>query len=163
MTTVDIVFGTALLAMLAAIAVIDVRTMAIPDWLNIGLAGSGLGYQAVASKAFPLGALAFAILVFASFWLVRYGYQRLRGVVGLGYGDVKMAGASALWFSPWNLPLFLMASSVSALVFVLAAQARGGGFQVSAKIPFGPFLGVGLAMTWLLERSQFATFVPNGG
>lgn len=122
MATVDIVFGTALLAMLAAIAVIDFRTMAIPDWLNIGLAGSGLGY-----------------------------------------GDVKMAGASALWFSPWNLPLFLMASSVSALVFVLAAQARGGGFQVSAKIPFGPFLGVGLAMTWLLERSQFATFVPNGG
>jgi len=45
---------------------------------------------------------------------------------------------------------------------VVWSSLRSGGLDRAAKIPFGPFLGVGLAVTWIIERSGFTTFIPNG-
>ncbi len=163
MSAIDITFGVALFATLAATAVADFRTTLIPDKLNIVLAGLGLLYQSALIKSLPVTAILFSAAMFAFFWLIRTGYQHFRGAAGLGLGDVKMAGGSALWFSPWNLPIFLLAACFSALIFVVLSAHRGGGLDRAAKIPFGPFLGIGLAVTWVLERSGFTTFIPNGG
>ncbi len=163
MSAIDIAFGVALFATLAAMAIADFRTMLIPDKLNIALAGLGLAYQSAVIKSLPVTAIVFSLAVFASFWLIRTGYQHFRGATGLGLGDVKMAGGSALWFSPWNLPIFLLVACFSALIFVVLSARLSGGLDRAAKIPFGPFLGFGLAVTWILERSGFTTFIPNGG
>ena len=163
MSAINITFGIALITILAAMAVADFRTMLIPDRLNIVLAGLGLLYQFALIKSLPVTAILFSAVVFASFWLIRTGYQHFRGAAGLGLGDVKMAGGSALWFSPWNLPIFLFAACFSALIFVVLSAHRSGGLDRAAKIPFGPFLGIGLAVTWVLEQSGFTTFIPNGG
>ena len=162
MPPIELAFTVTLFAVLAAIAVVDSRTLRIPDGLNLCLAGLGIAYQASATRGFPFRAVAFATIVFVAFWAVGAGYRHLRGVSGLGFGDVKMAAASALWFDPWNLAIFVLVASLSALVFVAVAAARSGGLQGAARIPFGPFLAVGLAATWLLERSGFATFAPDG-
>jgi prepilin signal peptidase PulO-like enzyme (type II secretory pathway) len=162
MSAIDIAFGIALLAILTAVTVVDFRTLLIPDELNIALTGLGLVYQSVVMKSLPVAAIAFSVMMFASFWLIRSGYQRFRGTAGLGLGDVKMAGGSAMWFSPWNLPIFLLAACFSALIFVVWSSLRSGGLDRAAKIPFGPFLGVGLAVTWIIERSEITTFIPNG-
>ena len=162
-SAIDLVFGVALFAVLAAMAIADFRTMLIPDKLNIALAGLGLAYQSVVIKSPPVTAIFFSIVVFVLFWLVRIGYRQLRGAAGLGLGDVKMAGASALWISPWNLPIFLLIACFSALLFVLLSACRGGGLDRQARIPFGPFVGLGLAVTWILERTDIPTLIPIGG
>lgn len=163
MSAFDITFGVVLITILATMAVADFRTMLIPDELNIALAGLGLVYQFVLTKTLPVTAILFSVMMFASFWLIRTGYQHFRGATGLGLGDVKMAGGSAMWFSPWNLPIFLLAACFSALFFVVLSALRSGGLDRAAKIPFGPFLGIGLAVTWVLERFEFTTFIPSGG
>ena len=163
MSAIDITFGVMLIAILAAMAVADFRTMLIPDGLNIALAGFGLVYQFALTKSLPVTAILFSVMMFVFFWLIRTGYQHFRGAAGLGLGDVKMAGGSAMWFSPWNLPIFLLVACFSALIFVVLSALRSGGLDRAAKIPFGPFLGIGLAVTWVLERSGFTTFIPNGG
>ena len=80
---------------------------------------------------------------------------------GLGLGDVKMAGAAALWFSPWNLPLFLFVACASALGYIAVRALAKGRLDRAERVAFGPFLGVGLWVTFILERSGFATFIPD--
>lgn len=167
MPWIDLAFAVALLAVLVPIAVIDLRAMIIPDRLTLALAALGLAWQALTLRALPLGAILFSAALLAGFLLLRALHFRLRGVTGLGLGDVKMAGAAGLWFSPWNLPLFLFSASFSALVFVLvchlAGARAGSGIDKGARIPFGPFIAAGLFLTWTLERSGFPTFVPDRG
>jgi len=162
MPLIDITFGIVLFLILGAMAITDLRTMLIPDKLNIALFGLGFAYQSVIMKSLPVTAIVVSVTVFASFWLIRTGYQRFRGATGLGLGDVKMAGGSAMWISAWNLPIFLLVACICALIFVVLSALRSGGLDRAAKIPFGPFLGVGLAVTWVLERSGAPTFIPNG-
>lgn len=159
----DIAFAVALLAVLVAIAVVDLRTLIIPDALNAVLAALGLGWAWLAAGGFPLVQIAFAAATFAFFWLMRAGFLAVRKVTGLGFGDVKMAGACALWFSPWNLPLFLFLTAISALLYVALRASVTGRLDRSARVPFGPFLGFGLLATWLIERSDIPTFIPDRG
>jgi prepilin signal peptidase PulO-like enzyme (type II secretory pathway) len=158
----DPVFGTALLALLAAIAVVDFDRQLIPDPLNLLLAGLGLAYQAASGRGPSVAAVAWAAVLVVALWGLRAGYRRCRGVVGLGLGDVKMAGASALWISPWNLPILLIAACLSALLFVALRALAGEPAGRRTRIPFGPFIGAGLMLTWLLEISGLPTLVPDG-
>lgn len=159
----EIVFAAALLAVLVAVAVVDLRTLIIPDTLNTVLAALGLGWAWFAAGEPPFMQIAFAAGMFALFWALRAAFLALRKVAGLGFGDVKMAGACALWFSPWNLPLFLFLTAISALLYVALRASVTGRLDRSARVPFGPFLGFGLFATWLIERSDIPTFIPDRG
>lgn len=156
-------FGILLTVLVAAIAVVDLRQLIIPDSLNLGLAVAGLLFQVWTEPVLPLGALLFAVLAFLVFLGLQQWFVRVRGVHGLGLGDVKMAGASALWISPWNAALYLLVTCVSALLFVFFIFLRGAKLEMRMKVPFGPFLGLGLLVTWLLENTGLPTFIPNGG
>ena len=150
-----IAFGLTLAAILGAIVWIDFRRMIIPDALNFALAAAGLAYQGLTTPdALWLHAAAGAGL-FAVFWLVRRVHAAATGRIGLGLGDVKMAGASAIWIGPWNLPLFVFLSSFVALVFALGSQLRDGKSPATARRPFGPFLAAGLLLTFVGEQ-QFS-------
>lgn len=162
MTLVDPLFGVALLATLAAIAALDFDRQVIPDRLNLLLAGLGLAYQLAIGRTFPAAAIAWGAVVVAALWGLRAGYRRYRGVVGLGLGDVKMAGAAALWISPWNLPILLVVACLAALGFVAVRTMAGKPAGRQTPFPFGPFIGAGLMLTWLLEVSGLPTLAPDG-
>ena len=161
MPPLELGFGAALLALVAAIAAFDIAWRIIPDALNLGLAVVGLGFQASVAGAFPVVPLAWAGVVLGLFWGFRAGFHRWRGVVGLGLGDVKLAGAAAIWIEPWNLPLLVLAACLLALGFVGLAAAAGRPPDRRTRIPFGPFLGAGLVLTWALERSGLPTLAPS--
>lgn len=163
MSGLDIAFGAALVVLLAAIAVVDLRRLIIPDALTAALAALGLAWAWLQLGAAPWLQIGFAVLLLGLFWLMRAAYLHLRKVVALGLGDVKMAGAAALWFSPWNLPLFLFLTAISALLYVAIHASVTGALDRRARVPFGPFLGLGLLATWLIERSDLATFIPDRG
>jgi leader peptidase (prepilin peptidase)/N-methyltransferase len=73
-------------------------------------------------------------------WLIRWGYQKLRHVEGMGLGDVKMmlmVGA----FLGWQLTLLtiFIGSMIGSLVGIGVMLARGSNMRM--EIPFGVFLG----------------------
>lgn len=156
-------FAVLLAAVLAAIARADFARLVIPDRLNLALAALGLAWQAVRLQALPLAALVAAAGVFAALWLIAAGFRRWRGRTGLGLGDVKMAAAAATWISPWNLPLLFMLACGAALAFVAIAAIGGRPAGRETRVPFGPFIGLGLAATWGLEVLGLPTLVPGSG
>lgn len=154
--------GAVLLGLCGAIAVIDIRTRRIPDPLTffLGVAGGLAGIAAEGRLPWERGIA--GLVAAALLWGLATAFRRLRGAVGLGLGDVKMAGAAALWIAPWNLPLLLMVACAAALVAVAGAILAGRRPDRRTPIPFGPFLGLGLVVVWSLEASGAPTLVPAG-
>lgn len=143
-----LVFGTALLIILIAITVIDVKSFTIPDSLSIALLSLGIAWLWNTDYELILSHIVFAVSVGLFFWLVRFAHMKLTHRVGLGMGDVKLAGAGALWFDPLSFPLFLFISSISGLSAALVMGAN----NPEHKIPFGPFLGAGIFATWIINN-----------
>ena len=151
---VVLVAAMALAAILLSISVTDFREHRIPDWLNLCLLFFGLGFQLVRNGSFPMDNLISCIAVTVVLWGVRHAYYSFRGVAGLGLGDVKMAGASAGWISPWNLNWFILAACLTSLAYVGIRVIFRGKETLGERIPFGPFLGVGLLLVWTVENLE---------
>jgi len=137
---------------LTIISVIDFRTQTIRDWVVVMLAAAGLGFQAFAPSS--LSALASVAFYFSCFWLIRKAHQLATGRIGLGFGDVKMAGAAGAWITIGAAPLFIGLAALAALLSVTCAAAVGGSAVLKQKIPFGPFLGLSLLVCWILRVSD---------
>ena len=152
------ILAAALLVLLALpltlpIALIDLRRRIIPNALNGALLGLGLAVAAVQNLATqdPVGAagavgltLAEATLAYALFAGLRAGYGRLRGRTGLGLGDVKFMAAAMPWIGLAQLPLMILVASTSALLAVAALHLSGRRIEADTRLPFGPFLVLGL-------------------
>jgi len=130
----------------------DLRDYIIPDGASLAIAGLGL----VQAAAVPLlvgegwseAALAdtsaswTGIVAFALFWLVGHLFHRFGTRDALGFGDVKLAGASAVWLAPADAAVALEIAALGAVLALLAAHARksdGVSFRNTA-VPFGAFL-----------------------
>lgn len=146
-----VVFGAILVALLVALAAIDLQRMILPDPLNALLAAAGLGH------AFWFEQLPEAMLgaVFAGFllWAVAAGYRRWRAVEGLGLGDVKLAAAGATWTGVAGVGPMLLAATASCALVLLASAAREGRIDARQRFPFGPFLAFGVFAAWLLTQA----------
>ncbi|MCR4265782.1 A24 family peptidase [Nitratireductor sp. ZSWI3] len=147
-----ILIGLALASILAMIAWIDFRSLTIPDALNLALASLGVIYQSIFLPNGLLLQIAAGIAVLVLLWVVRYLHARVSGQIGLGLGDVKMAGACAIWLNPLNLPLFMFFASAFALLFAGGSRLLRADDAAEIRRPFGPFLGAGLFLTWLGEQ-----------
>jgi leader peptidase (prepilin peptidase)/N-methyltransferase len=136
----------AAVALMVAMALIDLDTTYLPDSLTLpliglGLLGAGLGWTGTSFEAAAWGALA----GYGALWLLAFSYKALRGVEGMGEGDFKLlAGLGALL--GWQLlpSIVLLASAVGAAVGI--GLIAFGGHKREVPIPFGPYLvGGGLA------------------
>lgn len=146
-----------LAAFLAPIAVIDARRMIIPDSLNLTLALTGLGFQATLSPNSLMFSIISAAGVFLGLRCLRSVHARLTGRIGLGLGDVKMLAAAACWIDPLLLPLLLFIASFAALLFAGGRIALAGWDNAHQRIPFGPFIALGLSGTWAMQQLLFST------
>jgi leader peptidase (prepilin peptidase)/N-methyltransferase len=71
---------------------------------------------------------------------LRWGYARIRGREGLGFGDVKLAAAVGAWPPLALIPFCFSLATCPALVTVMFARLRGGSIDATAKLPSGAFL-----------------------
>ena len=152
-------FTELLLAILAMIlvvaAVIDVRTFTISNRLNLAVALlAPLYWWSIALPLWPGVALhiAFALGVFLLLSVAFY-------LGMMGGGDVKLAAALALWFSPIGTLRFLVFMSIAGgvltiLVMVLHRFRKKEG---RPEIPYGVAIAIG-ALAILAQRflNQFA-------
>jgi leader peptidase (prepilin peptidase)/N-methyltransferase len=121
--------------------VIDLRHHILPNAITI----PGIVVGFVLSLVLPPGWLASLIGLLAGggvLYAIAEAYYRLRGVEGLGMGDVKMLAMIGA-FLGWKLMLLtlVLASFAGSLVGIgLMATGRGG---MKLALPFGTFLAVG--------------------
>ncbi len=140
---------------LIVLAVIDWRTMTLPDALTLPLIAAGL---VAALFLWPehfsdhaMGAAA----GYAIFFAVEHLYARLRGRPGLGRGDSKLLAAAGAWVEWRGLPGVVLIAAVSALAtfagWTMVKRLKGEDAVLAGdmRIPFGPFLCIGLWLTWL--------------
>jgi leader peptidase (prepilin peptidase)/N-methyltransferase len=105
-----------------------------------------------------LGAALGAAVGAGSLWLVRWLYFRLRGVEGMGLGDIKMmlmVGA----FLGWQLTMLtiFIGSLLGAVIGILLIKLRGGNMKM--EIPFGVFLGPAAIIALFVGQPLIAWYV----
>lgn len=153
MQTLVLVF---LVFQLAIIALIDARHSIIPDLCNAFLGVTGIAAHWLLDSFDPLRILTGVVVFGGTFALARAVHFRARGQVGLGLGDVKMAAAGGCWITVASLPVFLAVASLSALLFVLSMMPVWKGELTTRRVPFGPFLALALALSWVAEANSIA-------
>lgn len=85
----------------------------------------------LASVALPVG-----------LWVMAAAYQKIRGVEGLGYGDIKMLGLMGAFLGFEQALLTLMLGSLIGAVMGLAWIKLSHQDARTYELPFGSFLGV---------------------
>ena len=141
-----------LAGILVWITITDLRGLRIPDVTNLLLAMGGVGAHWLEGDGGLFASILSAVCVIILLAGVRFVYEMYRGYPGLGLGDVKMAGAAAIWILPLNLPLMMLVACISCLSFVFGRQMLGQNVRFDTRIAFGPFIGLGLMAVWLAER-----------
>jgi len=131
----------ALAAMLVVAAVIDMRTFTISNRLNAAVAmGAPLYWLSIALTPWPgmaiqlaAGGIVFALLAGAFY----------AGM--MGGGDVKLAAALALWFSPGGTIKFLVLMSLAGGVLTLGLVAwhRAKQREGRPQVPYGVAIAIG--------------------
>ena len=135
--------AAALAAVLAALALYDLRQGRLPDWLTLPLAAAGLllAWRSVALADAALG----AALGYGAFEGLALGYRRLRGREGLGGGDAKLALAAGAWVGWQGLPSVVLLAAAGALTIALARRRLGA----AESVPFGAYLAPAILLVWL--------------
>jgi prepilin peptidase CpaA len=144
-----------LAAILVFAAVVDVRTFTISNRLNLTVALLAPAYwMSIAMAPWPgmaiqlaAGAVVFTLLAGAFY----------AGM--MGGGDVKLAAALALWFSPSGTLRFLVFMSLAGgvLTLVLLAWHRARKAEGRPQIPYGVAIAFGgLAILTQRFLNQFA-------
>jgi leader peptidase (prepilin peptidase)/N-methyltransferase len=147
---IQIGFGCTLFAAIAALTIVDMRHMILPNWLNLLLALAGLGHSVVLRQPSLVDAFIGAVGGGGFLAFVAMVYFRIRGIEGLGLGDSKFTAAAGTWIGWQGIPLMLSIASVSALIYMLARSISGRRFGATERLPFGPFLGLGAFCTWMM-------------
>jgi len=142
---------TALLGwQLILIAVVDAEHFWLPDVLTLPLLATGLTAAAVLPSGNLVHSALGAFVGFAGLWLLAITYRQLRRREGLGGGDPILLAAGGAWVAWIGLPSVLLWASISALSLVAARLVTGRPVSGRDRLPFGPFLAVGIWLTWLL-------------
>jgi leader peptidase (prepilin peptidase)/N-methyltransferase len=135
-----------LVAVLAAVAVIDLRHFRIPDALSLPLIAAGLLLAPALRQADVTDHLIGAVAAYALFALIGEVHFRRRGVEGLGLGDAKLFAAGGAWLGWQALPALLLVASLGGLALALALALAG---HRGRPLAFGPWLALGIALLWL--------------
>ncbi|KAA8998956.1 prepilin peptidase [Affinibrenneria salicis] len=136
-----------LLSFLLLLAVVDARTMLLPDILTVPLLWIGLSFNLVGAFV-PLGqAVSGAMAGYLAFWGLLRGARLLTGRDGLGYGDAKLLAALGAWLGWQALPLLVLIAASAGIGAALLGRGRRV-FGGQAR-PFGPWLALGGALSLL--------------
>ena len=148
--------GGALGLSMLAVASADARRYVVPNALSGGAFALGVIRAATANSdsGFEAALMALSRAAFAAglFLLVRIAYRRLRGRDGLGFGDVKLAGAAGAWLSLPMLPISIEIAAVTALAaYVFRQRKRARVLRAAGRIPFGAFFAPAIWLGWVLD------------
>ena len=131
---------------------IDLKSYLLPDILTYPAALVGLVLGAARPDVGLLMAAIGAACGSGLFWLLATLYRRLKGVDGLGGGDVKLMLSVGAAVGLLGLPYAILCGSLVALL-ASPFYVLGKGRSRTMPIPFGPFLCLGAMVQLLYGRA----------
>ncbi len=140
---------------LLVVTVIDLDFRIIPDRFSLGNWGVAIAAALILHEPDIVNSLAGGLLGFGIFFALAWGYEKAKGIEGLGFGDVKMMGWLGAWLGVEWVPFMILLASLSGLVIGLIA-ARKSGLGMQAALPFGPFLALAALVAWIMKISAFS-------
>ena len=151
------IFEFAFVAALVAITFIDLDHMIIPDVISLPGIAVGLAGQLVLPQGHFVAALLAVLIGGGGFLVIAWVHSKIRGVEGLGGGDVKLLAMIGAFTSPLGiLQTVLVSSLLGSVIGIAYVAASGRGSQT--RIPFGPFLALG-AISVVLFPDAFSDFL----
>ena len=139
---------------LIVLALIDLETGYLPDEITLGMVWAGLLYN-LYSGAVPLpDAVLGAALGYGSLWLLATAFRLLRGMDGMGGGDIKMLAMIGAWFGWLVLPSAVLLGCVATLLYALGLLLAGRSVRV---LRFGPGLALAGIYAFWAHLYPFAT------
>lgn len=146
LTLHSLIFHLIIFVILEAIFIIDLEHQIIPDSLIFtGLVVTIISYQFAFSNEFSVFSYIFAGFLAASFLLFVHLITHGRG---MGLGDVKFAILGGMIVGLPLTPIWLLLSfltgAASGCILILLSKAK-----MKTKIAFGPFLIVGIFLTFI--------------
>jgi leader peptidase (prepilin peptidase)/N-methyltransferase len=148
-----LLFACAMIVLFA----IDLRHRILPNVITLPGIVAGLAFSLFLPPGW-LSSLAGLLVGGGVLWVIGEAYYRLRGIDGLGMGDVKMLAMIGA-FLGWQLMLLtlVLASFAGSLVGIgLIVLGRGG---MKAALPFGTFLAVGAIVAAVAGESIVTWYV----
>lgn len=138
---------------LVVLTFIDLEFRIIPDRFSLGNWAVAIiitffnwfKFDAPLTEALIGGLLGFGIF----FW-IGWFYEKVKGIEGLGFGDVKMMGWLGTWLGISGLPVLVLTASLTGLLVGVAVMIKEGNLKTA--IPFGPFLALGAIIVWTLKK-----------
>ncbi|MFC0336065.1 type 4 prepilin peptidase 1 Aspartic peptidase. MEROPS family A24A [Kushneria avicenniae] len=124
---------------LLALAVIDVRTLLLPDVLTLPLLWGGLVYQLIDHPDRLAESVIGVVAGYGIAWGFYWCFRLTTGREGLGRGDFKLLAALGAWCGWQALPLILVLSATTGAVIGILMQLAIPRLR-GAPMPFGPFL-----------------------
>ena len=141
------VLGWALLAL----AWIDGRHFRLPDALTLPLLLLGLGSAWLLEPWRLTDCALGAMAGYAAFRLIGWGYATWRGQDGLGQGDAKLLAAGGAWVGWEDLSWVVLLAALAGIAWVGVGTLRGARVTARTRVPFGPFLALGI---WMVRMAQ---------
>lgn len=146
---------------LVALTMIDIDTQLLPDAMTLPLLWLGLLFNMrgvfVPLPQALIGAVAGYLLLWSVYWI----FKLLTGKDGMGYGDFKLLAALGAWLGFMQLPMIILAASVSGLAFALV-QIAGARLGWDQKIPFGPYLACGGLLSLFYGEAILVWYLQAG-
>lgn len=142
------IFGSIVMTL----ALVDLKTMLLPDGLTQPLLWLGILIQIVpATRTVGLeDSILGAAIGYSVLWVVGALFLQIRQREGLGQGDLKLFAAIGAWLGLASLPsILLMAASMALFWQLLVFAWRQSGLKNT--FAFGPWLALG-AMIYLVFR-----------
>lgn len=152
----DLLLAALAIALVYA-AVVDVKTFTISNRLNAAIAvAAPLYWWSIGLPFWPDAAIQIAVAVVVFILLAVTFYIGM-----MGGGDVKLAAALALWFSPMSTVKFLVIMSIAGgllTLVVMIAHKKFPGWQVDEdgqprvkpQVPYGVAIAIG--GLWILAQ-----------
>lgn len=155
----DLFFIIAAIPFFAALWLIDLRTMLLPNILMLILAGIGLArllFKALIFKDTPdldmiLSYLIDVVIFAALAWALGFVMEKILKKEALGMGDVKFFALAGLWLGLSQLAAFCLLSGLFGILFMVIFRKKQG----AGPFPFGPALIMALFVLLWTEGSLF--------
>lgn len=140
-------------ALLAATAVVDIRSRRIAPGLVYAMFGLGVLKVAIeiAMNQMYLSSLWAALLTFAVTFLVFFGIYLVSH--GIGFGDVKLMAAAGLFYSIqgiFTIVIFSMLLTAGAGVCMVIKNSK----NLKAELPFAPFVAAAAVLREILRLAD---------
>jgi leader peptidase (prepilin peptidase)/N-methyltransferase len=137
--------GAILLSIVLAIALIDARHYLIPDPLSLGGLVAGLALAPLPGAPSVLASLLGAVAGFGVLFAVGMAGEWVFKKPAMGGGDMKMMAMVGAFLGPAGAMLTIfLGALVGTIVFAPVA------LRTDREVPFGVFLAIGAAATFLL-------------